>query len=273
MDNSAVLTLLGRDHETKGALHSQTLDSSNIALGISVGASSKPNEDALGAAVLGPELVMAIADGHWGRDASELAVTKAVQLLRPESPPSRDSETRARLYALYEQVNTELYERATSAPGAATPETTLIVCHVKETASGKYLYWSSFGDSYLFLLRHGELNQLNTLNPFWLGYLSKMSENADSRSLLMRFLSDESRYVGVVSGLETGIEILQAGDVIFLATDGLLGSDDKPEQSILDGFTKILTSELSLASKVEKMLAAALERGELDNLSCILAQA
>jgi len=266
------ITIFGRDHEAKGEIYSQALETFNIALGMSVGVTSKSNEDAIGATVVNSEIVVALADGHWGRDASELAISKAVDLLQPDVRPSKDSETRARLFALFDQVNTELYNMAVAAPGAATPETTLIVCHLKEASSGKYLYWSSFGDSYLFIFRKEQLKQLNTLNSFWLGYLSKLSENADTRSILMKFLSDEARYVGVPSGLETGIEKLEPGDIIFLCTDGLIGSDREPEKAVLEEIKDILGSDQSLLSKAEKAVASALHRGEIDNISCVITQ-
>ena len=272
MDDLIKATIFGKDHEAKGEIFSLALESSNIALGTSVGVTTKPNEDAAGVSVLGLEVVLAIADGHWGRDASEISVSKAMELLRPRIRPSKDSETRARLFALFDQVNTELYELATSAPGASASETTLIVCHIKETPSGKYLYWSSFGDSYLFLVRSGELKQLNSLHQFWLGYLSKLSENADTKTILMRFLSDEARYVGVASGLETGIEKLEKDDILFLCTDGLIGSDYEPDPFILAGFREILISDVSTKSKVEKMIESALRRGEQDNVSCVVAR-
>lgn len=271
MENATKVTVLGKDHESKGEIFCRALKSLKVAFGMSVGVTSKPNEDGIGVSALDSEMVLAIADGHWGRDASEIAISKAVELLRLESRPSKDSETRARLFALFEQVNTELYEMATSAPGAPASETTLIVGHVKETPSGKYLHWSSFGDSFLFLLRNRELKQLNSLNSFWLGYLSKLSENANTKSILMMYLSNEARYVGVASGLETGIEKLESGDIVFLCTDGLIGSDCQPDPSILDGFRDILTSDLSIKSKAEKMIASALGRGEKDNISCVTA--
>ena len=272
MSQPTTRTVFGREHEKAGSVYFDIWDDSKIAFGTSPGVSAKPNEDALGVAVLDVEMVLAIADGHWGREASELAVSKAVSLLRPDSRPSKDSETRARLFALYEQINTDLFQQATSAPGASTPETTLIVCHVKEAASGRYLYWSSFGDSYLFLLRKRELIQLNSLNPFWLGYLSKLSENANTKSILMRFLAEEARYVGVASGLETGIEKLEQGDVIFLCTDGLVGSDYEPEPAILAELGQVLHADGCLKTKVEAMIGAALRRGERDNISCVLAR-
>lgn len=266
------INVLGRNHQSRGEFYVQSLPSSNAAFGTSSGVTSKPNEDALGVAAWGPEMILAIADGHWGRDASEMAVSKAVDLLGEDLRPSKDSETRARLFALFEQVNNDLYDLAVSGPGASIPETTLIVCHIKETDSGKYLYWSSFGDSYLFLLREAQLKQLNSLNPFWLGYLSKLSEKADSRSILMRFLADEARYVGVASGLETGVEKLAPGDMIFLCTDGLVGSDRQPEQAILKEIVELLTCALSLELKIERLIASALARGEEDNITCVLAE-
>ncbi|HLO32788.1 MAG TPA: protein phosphatase 2C domain-containing protein [Anaerolineales bacterium] len=272
MDNSTKVMVCGKDHESKGEIYSQALSSSDVALGTSVGITSKPNEDCIGASVLDSEMVLAIADGHWGRDASEIAISKAVDLIRPDNLPSTVREIRTGFFALFEQVNTALYEMAVSAPGAPASETTLIVCQIKEASAGKYLYWSSFGDSYLFLLRNMEMKQLNSLKSFWLGYLSKLSENGNTGSILMRFLSDEARYVGVAGGLETGLEKLEPGDMVFLCTDGLIGSDYAPEQSILDEIRDILVSDLSIQMKVEKVIASALGRGERDNISCVATQ-
>lgn len=271
MDEIVQATIFGREHEGEGRIHVQDLAPFPIALGTSAGVRSKPNEDALGVSVLGAELVLAIADGHWGRDASEIAVTKAVDLIRRDGRPSQESETRARLFALFEQVNAELYSLAASGPGAPASETTLIACHVKPAAEGTYLYWASFGDSYLFLQRNGELRQLNTLQARWLGYLSKLSENAESRSILMRFLSEEARYVGVAGGLETGIEALEPADVLFLCTDGLVGSDRDPDPAVLADLRDILASDVRPGSRLERMLASALDRGEQDNISCAAA--
>lgn len=271
MDELVQATMFGKDHEQKGRIHVQDLAPFPIALGTSAGVRSKPNEDAVGVSVLGAEFVLAIADGHWGRDASEIAIAKAIDLIRPDGRPAQESETRARLFALYEQVNTELYRLAVSGPGAPAPETTLIVCHVSPAAEGIFLCWASFGDSYLFLQRDGELRQLNTLQSRWLGYLSRLSENAESRSILMRFLSEEARYMGVAGGLETGIEPLEPRDALLLCTDGLIGSDCGPAPAVLTELADILASDLSPGARLEGMIASALDRGEQDNISCAAA--
>ena len=272
MDNPQKVTLFGREHEVKGEIYFQSLKDANIAFGTSVGITSKPNEDCLGVSVLGSETVLAIADGHWGRAASEIAISKAVELLHPDISPSKDSETRARLFALFEQINVTLFDMAMTVPGAPASETTLVVCYVKETERSKYLYWSSFGDSFLFIFRTGELKQINSLSSYWLGFLSKLSENALSKSISIKFLSDEARYVGVASGLESGIEKLESGDLLFLCTDGLIGSDREPDESVLTGIIEILISDSSLESKVEQVIGSALARGEEDNISCVIAQ-
>jgi serine/threonine protein phosphatase PrpC len=268
MNGTTELILFGRDHGSKGGIFSRSLDGANVALATSAGVTSKPNEDAVGACVFGRDLVLAVADGHWGREASEIAVSEAVKILR--SNPVAENETRARLVVLFEQVNNQLYEMAASTPGSLTPETTLIVCHIQDGES-KYLYWSSFGDSYLFLFRAQLLKQLNTLQPRWLGYLSSLSEKSDSRAILMRLLTDEARYVGVAGGLETGIETLEPGDVILLCTDGMVGSDREPDPVILNGISSVLGSDGSAGVKVENLIAAALERQEKDNISCVVA--
>ncbi|MBI5295666.1 MAG: protein phosphatase 2C domain-containing protein [Chloroflexi bacterium] len=271
MKNQKV-TVLGTDHPTKNEIFTQALESENIVLGTSVGTTSKPNEDCVGASVCGTEIVLAIADGHWGKEASEIAVTKAVELLGPDVRPSTGSETRARLIALYEQINNTLYEMAATAPDAPTSETSLIVCHVKDSETGRYLYWSNFGDSYLFLLRDGRLKLLNTLQPRWLGYISKLSENPETQATLPQFLANSARYVGATSGLEIGIKKLAAGDTLFLCTDGLIGSDKQPDRQVVNMITEALLSDSALEAKVKRIIASALARGEKDNVSCVAAQ-
>lgn len=271
MEQSQQITIFGRDHDAKGKVFLQSLNSLPVTLGTSAGTIAKPNEDSIGVSVRGSEMVLAIADGHWGREAGEIGVSKAMALLNPESLPRTESETQAQLVSLFKQVNEQLYDLATSASGADTPETTLIVCHISETTAGKFLFWASFGDSYLFLFRKEMLNQLNSLNPRWLGYLSKLSEKTETRARLMKYLTDEARYVGVANGLETGIEKLEPGDIVFMCTDGLIGSDRDPNPAQLYGIRMLLMANLALDAKVQKAISTALARGEKDNITCLAA--
>lgn len=272
MSKSKTIVIYGNNHESPNEIYCQIIENLNIALGISEGITTKPNEDCLGVSISGDEILLAIADGHWGKEASELAINKTMEMFGLMLRSAKENETRARFYALFEQINQELFEMAMEHPGALAPETTLIVCQLREFESEKYLFWSSFGDSYLLLLRDNELIQLNELNAYWLGMLSRMSETSMTRQLTFKSLFGESRYIGVADGLETGIEKLQPGDTVLLCTDGLIGSDTGVPKSVGQDIKTILSTSLSLRDKVMNLIQSALDRGEQDNVSCILAQ-
>jgi serine/threonine protein phosphatase PrpC len=272
MPQANTIVVYGKDYESPTEIYCRKIEDSDIAFGISEGITTKANEDCLGISTAGDETLLAIADGHWGREASELAVDKTMEMFRLMPRPAKENEIRARFYALFEQINQELFEMAMEHPGALAPETTLIVCQLRELDSEKYLYWSSFGDSYLLLIRDNKLIQLNSLNAYWLGMLSRMSESNRSRQLSLKSLFGESRYIGVADGLETGIEKLQAGDLVLLCTDGLIGSDESIPEAVETIITTILTSPDHLENKVRNLIQSALDRPETDNISCILAQ-
>jgi serine/threonine protein phosphatase PrpC len=271
MEHSQRITIFGRDHDAKGEIFLESLDSLPVTLGTSAGTTAKPNEDAVGVSVQGSEMVLAIADGHWGREASEIAVSKAVELIGPESLHMPKNEPRERLFSLFDEINSQLYDMAPSASASTTPETTLVVGLIREMEDGKFLYWASFGDSYIFLLRKEMIKQLNSLNARWLGYLSKLSEKNEVRAVLMKTLVDKTRYVGVDGGLETGMEKLEPGDILFLCTDGLIGSDIEPDPALLYWIRMLLRSDMPPDSKVQKAIASALARGENDNITCLVA--
>lgn len=270
MDNPQKIIVYGRDHETPNEIYCQLAENPCIGFGISVGVTQKANEDCIGISTLNTDILLSIADGHWGSEASELAVSKVIEFLNPKVRPAKDNEARARLFPLFEQINSQLFQTAMMFPGAPASEATLIVCYIRETPKGKYLYWASFGDSYLFIQRDGELKQLNSLNPYWLGMLSMLSEKSNT-GISLKYLSGDSHYTGVASGLETGIETLTSGDTVFLCTDGLIGSDEKASEVVLENIRSLLSANMALDAKAKDIINSALARGEIDNVSCIIA--
>lgn len=270
MDNQQKIAIYGREYETPSEIYSPSIENLNIGFGISVGVTKRANEDCIGISTLKTDMVLSIADGHWGSEASHLAISKVIEFLNPDIRLSKGNEARARLFSLFEQINCELFQSAMKFPGAPAAETTLIVCYVTETPKGKYLYWASFGDSYLFIFRDGKLQQLNSLNKYWLGMLSKLSENAEA-GIPLKYLSGESHYIGVASGLETGIEKLSSGDTVFLCTDGLIGSDNEVPEAVAQNIQTILSANSPINLKAKDIIKFALDRGEIDNISCIIA--
>ena len=259
----------GRQFETANDIFTETIEDYNISYGISVGTIAKANEDCLGVSILDRDKVLAIADGHWGNEASEIAIKITSKMLSSSIRSPKDNEALARLYTLFEQINSSLLELAIAKPGAPTPETSLVVCYFRETPNGNFLYWGSFGDSFLFLLRNGVVRQLNSLNSFWLGALSKLSENSETKSILLSYLTGTSEYVGVPTGFESGIEKLESEDIFLLCTDGLIGSDDSPDKLIIEDIRSVLLSNLEPNRKVYELINSALVRGEKNNISCI----
>src|SRR5688500_5549419 len=63
--------VLGEEHTSASRLHVAQALRGAAAYGISVGYTDKANEDALGIASIGPDALVAVADGHWGSDASK----------------------------------------------------------------------------------------------------------------------------------------------------------------------------------------------------------
>lgn len=265
--------LLGRDFSEPGRAFIKTITGTPIAVGISVGKQNKPNQDAIAVSVSENVALLAVADGHWGHEASELGVRLAMEMLESPVRPPEGNEVRGRLYALFEQVNRRLFDTAMGSPGAVTPETTLIVCWLCQDLDGSQLYWASFGDSYLYLRAGDTIRQLNTLKSCWLGALSMMAERAGAQGLTLLYpTTGEDRYLGVAAGLETGMEKLEAGTSLLLCTDGLIEPAGREAALTSTDLRPILGSDQSPELRVRALLDTALARGGSDNIACVLAE-
>lgn len=272
MKKQSVL-LIGKDFPSLGQTHVQSIPKKNIAVGISAGKKDKPNEDALGVIISEQEVLLAVADGHWGAEASELAIQKASELINVHSRQSSRNEVRARLYTLFEQINRKLYDMAIAFPGAPTPETTLLVGYLRLLPEISQFYWASFGDSYLFLQHSGEVVQLNTLYRRWLGVLSKMADFTGLTGIPIAYPhSDDDHYLGVAAGLESGIETLTKGDTIFLCTDGMIEPRGSGHVLTSVELRPFLAERSSPEARVHTLIDLALSEGGNDNIACVLLQ-
>lgn len=104
-----------------------------------------PNEDAA-VAVVGPRAtLLAVADGHNGWPATEVAISTVVEALGGDPPPA-DVEDDA-LVDLFHRASQAVLD-ITGKPGAEDPEsrTTLVVA----LRAGDRLQWASFGDSAVY---------------------------------------------------------------------------------------------------------------------------
>lgn len=263
----------GRDHLVLGQVDIVSIPEAQAIVGISVGKAKPFNEDAAAITMSGDDTVIAIADGHWGDEASNLAIDAAASLLQLQTRNAIGNEARARLITLFEYINRSLLKTALEAPGSSVSETTLIVCYIHKNPSGVQLYWASFGDSYLFVQRKGSLQKLNTLKPCWLGALSKLSEQHPSKTLSLKYRNEkEDQYVGVLFGIESGIENLESGSTLLLCTDGLVDSIKTEDDSYIDDIQTIIASSQSIEKKCRRLITVALEAGGKDNITCLIAE-
>lgn len=271
--SSSTVILLGRNYSVPGQIFTDTLPASNVSFGITSGKTQKPNQDALTVTESSKAILLAVADGHWGNEASELAIQKTLAFFSSSVRPPYGNEVRARLYVLFDQINNVIYEQALNSSIGITPETTLIVCYIQLDTHPIYLYWASFGDSYLFLKSSHQIKQLNTLFPRWLGTLSKMAERTASGVIELPYPNGTTdSYTNVPQGLETGVEILASDDTLILCTDGLMESGGNAATLTCDDIAESLTQFQSTKEQVKALIDLAMQRGGLDNVACIIAE-
>ena len=92
MSEPNTVVIYGKDYEAPNEIHCQVMADAGIGFGISAGTTSKPNEDCLGISILEGDVLLAIADGHWGRGASELAIQKAVDMFHSTDRLPQENE-------------------------------------------------------------------------------------------------------------------------------------------------------------------------------------
>jgi protein phosphatase len=248
-----------------------------IAVGISAGKQKERNEDAVGAAIFKDRVFLAVADGHWGNEASAFAVSKALKLLKRTSAP-RDNEPIGWFFAIFESINRSLISKTLRGRRLIAPETSLIVAHI-QLESGK-AHWASFGDSFIYLCSKGkkECKRLNTERRTYLGTISALAGCTAAKSIEIDYLEEGGKreidvYQSVGDGLEVGRFDLKPGDVLILCTDGLPKCRKRDEIALKESDIQgsIARAE-SAKTQCYELISEALRRGGVDNIACIVYQ-
>lgn len=167
-------------------------------------------------------LLCVVADGmggmEGGREASETAVATLLDAFRLFD---RGAELAAQLNGALRTANEAVFRRLGGKGGS-----TAVVCLIRD----EKLYFSSVGDSYLFLLRGGRLLRLNrsqnVLHQIWL----EMIRSGESDFLSALREPDRDAITGFL-GMRALDEIdffrrplrLEAGDVLLVCSDGVGG--------------------------------------------------
>ncbi len=213
------------------------------------------NEDAL--AVFSPECYM-VADGMGGHVAGEVASGLLVEVVQ-EQLQGKASLTIDDLRSAILVAHKEMQQAARNTPAYEGMGTTATIFHI---AAGN-LCWAHVGDSRLYLLRHGKLDQV-TRDHSYVEELVERGKLTESEARVHPQKNMLTRAVGMEGALDVdgGQFALEAGDILLLATDGLMNM--VPDASI----SRILQEEPG--DKAARLVSEALSAGGRDNVTVIV---
>ncbi|MDX6725203.1 MAG: family protein phosphatase, partial [Baekduia sp.] len=201
-----------------------------------------------------------LADGMGGAQAGEVASQTAVASFTGGLPdgPGSNEERLARLVA---EANVTIHARAQSDDALAGMGTTLTAAYVGEHD----LAIAHVGDSRLYVLRDGELEQL-TDDHSLVGELvrrgqisAEEAEDHPQRSIITRALGIEGDVV-----VDHHTWPVRDGDVFVLCSDGLTGM--VPDAKVAE----IVRSAPDLSTAAQRLIVAANEAGGRDNITVVL---
>lgn len=231
------------------------------------------NEDSIG---VDPSIGLAVlADGMGGYNAGEVASGIAVALITKETrdtvlripPYDMDADTGLPLATrilrnVIAKANASIYQAANSQPQYAGMGTTLVVALL----SDNHICVAHIGDSRLYRMRNGELQQLTRDHSLLQeqidsGMISKeMARRSQNKNLVTRAVGIEPEVEAEVNVFEVG-----EGDMFLLCSDGL---NDMVEDEDIDLTLQSLSANLPLAAN--QLVQMANDNGGRDNVSVIL---
>lgn len=224
-----------------------------------VGRVRSANEDA---SIATPE-VLAVADGMGGHRGGEVASRTALEVLPISfTEPSLESLRDAALVA-----NEVVWRRATEDPQLRGMGTTLVaIAPVLENDGRQTIAWVSIGDSRLYLLRDGELEQLSEDHSLVEEMVRDGRLSADEarghpqRNILTRALGIDQQPT-----VDAGSVDPYEGDRFLLCSDGLF---NEVEESRIAATLRRLEDPDDAARELVRL---AVESGGRDNVTVVIA--
>ena len=207
-----------------------------------------------------------VADGMGGHAAGEVASEMAVQTIERELQNLKDphdDDAEDKLADALRKANRTIHDRTITEVDKQGMGTTASVLLLWES---KYLI-GQVGDSRVYLLRDGELQQLTKDHSY-------VQEQVDAGFLTPEqaryhpYSNVITRCVGASPEVEPDIYEgeVKIGDLFLVASDGLTGMVDDRRLQIL------LMSRAAPERKVHALIAEANGRGGLDNITAIVVQ-
>jgi serine/threonine protein phosphatase PrpC len=221
----------------------------------------KNNEDRYLVNVLDDDRVLLlIADGMGGHAAGEVAAELALETFegfRPDGP-----DICSELIERIEKAQKSIIERSHAVPSFTGMGTTVTAVFVADGSAS----WVHVGDTRIYLFHEGSLIRI-TDDHTVPGTLLKKGEITREQARLHPYSNVLTRCVGCdPHEPDSGSFDLSDGDFVLLTTDGLhdLITDDR--------IAAILSADIPIAEKLDKMVSACLEAGGRDNITAVIAK-
>lgn len=209
-----------------------------------------------------------VADGMGGQSAGEKASEMATQLVPQQLVANIDFESNqsdqaiAAIDKAVAFANSEIMSLGDSEPEFRNMGTTLTFLVI----SGDTFFIGGVGDSRVYLLRGNHFEQLTTDHSLTQALVDAGTISHDEAAN-HRYKNVLYRYLGSKEG-GTGTQprqlIPQAGDRFFLCSDGVTDGIDN------DHLKSVLKANDDPQIAADAAVAAALEGGSKDNISCVV---
>jgi len=238
----------------------------DVAMRSDRGVIRQNNEDAIGGDSTAGLLIL--ADGMGGANAGEVASSLAVDLLHNQLLVGPDVAAqnldREQLLEALQVVNQAILELARQVPEYQGMGTTLVV----GLFQAQRLIYAHVGDSRLYRLRQGRLDQLTSDHTLVqelvkLGEFSSIEESIAAgvpQNVLSRAFGSESSVEIDIAETET-----RPDDLFLFCSDGLTNMVSDEEIK-----TNLESADGDLMAQVDSLIECACDHGGVDNVSVIL---
>jgi protein phosphatase len=219
-----------------------------------------------------------VADGMGGHNAGEVASHMAAQTIRDFLDRSRDSEectwpygidpsrpfAVSRLTTAIKLANRRVFKTGESRDEYSGMGTTAVVALFE----AERMTYAGVGDSRVYTFLDGHLQQLTQDDSWAARTRSLVPDGAEAagRNPMKHVLTNVIGAREELTSIEVRERSLQDGELILACTDGIHGPVDDATMEL------ILAAHHDLASAVEQLMQAALQRGGRDNLTVVLAR-
>ncbi len=225
-----------------------------------IGLVRETNEDSY---ICDPPHLFIVADGMGGHVAGEIASKLAISTVNNYIQEHVGKENlEILLKDAIIQANTSIYQMALSKEEFSGMGTTVTASYI----DGDTIYWGHVGDSRMYLLRNGKLNQLTNDHSLVWELVQSGNITRDEayvhpkRNLLTRAVG-----TSCLIKVDTGFVQWKPGDIVLMCTDGLTNMVN--DQNIC---TLMQRKDCEIYSIVEQLVNQAKDAGGFDNITVIL---